>query len=73
MKKQMKKIGFAAIAVLFLAVTSCKKEECHECHYEDMDGQEVELGEKCDDALEQLEASGYAVNGTTYDVHCHEH
>ena len=36
-------------------------------------GPEVELGEKCDDALEELEASGYAVNGTTYEVHCHEH
>ena len=72
MKKQMKKIGFAATAVLFLAVTSCKKDECHECHY-DMNGSEVELGEKCGNELEELEASGYASNGTTYDVHCDEH
>jgi len=72
MKKKFLTIGLAASAVLVFGLTSCNKEECHECHYE-MDGQEVELGEKCDDALTELEASGYALNGTTYDVHCHEH
>lgn len=59
-------------ATIILAAASCKKEECHECHYE-MNGSEVELGEKCGDDLKSLEASGYTVNGTVYDVHCHEH
>ena len=56
-----------------LILTACKKEECHECHYEDASGAEVELGEKCGDDLESLEASGYNVGGTNYEVHCHEH
>ncbi len=60
------------ISVLTLAFTACKKEECHECHYE-KNGQEVELGEKCGDDLEAIEASGYNDGGTVYDVHCHEH
>ena len=59
-----------AASTLFLA--SCKKEECHECHYDGPSG-EVELGEKCGDELEALEASGYNSGGTTYEVHCHEH
>ena len=72
MKKQFLSIGLTACAVLFLTLTSCKKEECHECHYE-KNGAEVELGEKCDDDLSNLEANGIAVDGTVYDVHCHEH
>ena len=56
-----------------LILTACKKEECHECHYEDASGAEVELGEKCGDDLESLEASGYNAGGTNYEVHCHEH
>lgn len=59
-------------AILTLAVVSCKKDECHECHY-DKDGAEVELGEKCGSELEDLEKSGYTDNGTVYTVHCHEH
>lgn len=57
---------------IMLVFASCKKEECHECHY-DFNGQEVELGKKCGDDLEALEKSGYAVDGVTYEVHCHEH
>jgi hypothetical protein len=55
----------------FLAV-SCKKNKCAECHY-DKNDVEVELGEKCGDDLESLESSGYMVNDTLYEVHCHEH
>lgn len=62
-------IAVGAIALMF---TSCKKEECHECHY-DINGSQVELGKKCGDDLESLEKNGYAVDGTVYDVHCHEH
>jgi len=63
-------LGTIALLAIF---SSCKKEECHECHYEGAGGTEVELGEKCGDELEDLEASGYAVGGTVYEVHCHEH
>lgn len=55
-----------------LSLASCEK-SCHECHYDGPGGAEVELGEKCDDELEELENSGIAVDGTTYEVHCHEH
>lgn len=55
------------------ALSACKKTECHDCHYEDTSGAEVELGEKCDDELEQLEAGGIVVDGIQYEVHCHEH
>lgn len=61
------------VAIMLLAIsTSCKKNECHECHYE-KDGAEVEIGEKCGDELEAIEASGYNDNGTVYEVHCNEH
>lgn len=59
-------------AVIMLALASCKKEECHECHY-DFNGEEIELGKKCGDDLKAIEKSGYAVNGVTHEVHCHEH
>ena len=60
--------------VLFITlITSCNTSECHECHYEDENDQEVELGEYCDDELEAIEANGYNLNDTTYEVHCHEH
>jgi hypothetical protein len=53
-----------------MAVSCMKK--CHECHY-DLNGAEVEIGEYCGDELEAIEASGYAVNDTTFEVHCHGH
>lgn len=37
------------------------------------DGIEVELGEKCDDDLKNIEASGFNDGGVVYEVHCHEH
>lgn len=71
----MKKILMIAAFGLTTGLMSCHK--CHECHYEmeDSEGneEEVELGEYCDDELEDLEANGYTVDGTTYEVHCHEH
>lgn len=69
----MKNLGKFLVAGLVLAAFSCNKSECHECHYEDATGDEVELGEKCDDDLENLEANGYPVDDSTYTVHCHEH
>ncbi len=71
----MRKVRLMIGAFMFgaLVLVSCKKEECHECHYEDASGAEVELGEKCGDELEDIEASGINVGGTNYEVHCHEH
>lgn len=65
-------LGTIALLAVF-SFSSCKKEECHECHYDGPNGEEIELGEKCGDELEDLEASGYALNGTVYEVHCHGH
>ena len=70
MKKQFFVIGLALVA---MTAVSCKKESCHECHYDGANGEEVELGEKCGDELETLESNGYNLNGTNYVVHCHEH
>ena len=69
----MKKVSyFMAIALLSVGLNSCS-EDCHECHYENANNVEVELGEKCDDELTNLEAEGYTVDGVKYEVHCHEH
>jgi hypothetical protein len=66
-----------AILIMMLASVSllgaCKKDECHECHYEDDSNQKVELGMKCEEELESLEADGYTTGGKIYTVHCHEH
>lgn len=59
-----------AVVAAGVSVASCKK--CSECHYDGPNG-EVELGEKCDEELEDLEGSGMTVDGTTYEVHCHAH
>ena len=59
------------ISTALLAI-SCKRESCHECHY-DFKGAEVEIGEYCGDELEAVEADGYRVDTVTYEVHCHEH
>ena len=70
MKKSVIMLSFIALGAVTLS--ACGKSKCHECHYE-KDGQEIELGEKCGDDLEAIEASGYNDNGTVYEVHCHEH
>lgn len=67
----MKKVAF--IGLVALAAVACKKEECHDCHYDGPNGTEVELGNKCGDDLETLEKNGYNVDGTNYTVHCHAH
>lgn len=66
----MKTIFFVASATLALTISSCKK--CHECHYDSPSG-EVEIGEYCDDKLEEIEKSGYTVGDSVYTVHCEEH
>ena len=69
MKKSTRVLLPIAAGILFFA-TSCKKYE--ECHYDGPDG-EVEMGELCDEDLEDGEQNGIAVNDTIYEVHCHEH
>ena len=59
------------LIALGLTFTSCKKETCTTCHYDGPNG-EVELGEKCNEEIEDLERNGYVVNGQTYTVHCGE-
>jgi hypothetical protein len=59
------------LSASMMVVASCK-DHCHECHY-DLNGAEVEIGEYCGDELEAIEAGGFAVGDTTYEVHCHEH
>ncbi|MDP4684476.1 MAG: hypothetical protein NWS40_07285 [Crocinitomicaceae bacterium] len=70
MKKSISLVALALVASSILS--SCKKNQCTDCHYE-KNGLEVELGEKCGDDIEALEASGYNDGGTVYEVHCHEH
>lgn len=69
MKSKILTLGSFA---LFFSLASCHK-DCHECHYEDANDNEVELGEKCEDELETLEAEGITVDGVKYEVHCHGH
>lgn len=70
--KKVSVIFFFSSMVAGLSLASCKKNQCSECHY-DKNGAEIELGEKCGDELESLEAGGYMVNDTLYEVHCHGH
>lgn len=66
----LKSIFLVAISVTFY---SCKRDVCHDCHY-DKAGTEVEMGEYCGEALENLEATGTYTDSTgTYEVHCHGH
>ena len=65
--------AFMFAGVTSLLLVSCKKNKCTECHY-DKGNQEISLGEKCGDELEDLEEAGqYMVNDTLYTVHCGEH
>ena len=71
----MKKVVLSSAIALVTVFTmsSCNKNKCHECHY-DKAGAEIEMGEFCGDALEDLEALGTYTDSTgTYTVHCHEH
>lgn len=74
----MKKTSIVlGLSIILASLNSCKKNECHECHYEVVTNgveTEIELGEKCSSELEDLEANGFTTSdGTTYQVHCHEH
>ncbi|MFT4600123.1 MAG: hypothetical protein ACI857_000293 [Arenicella sp.] len=66
----MKKVGILAIIAIGFAVQSCNK--CQDCHY-DMNGEEVEIGELCDEELENAEANGYSLQDTVVTIHCEEH
>lgn len=66
----MKKFAFIGLGVIAFGFASCEK--CEDCHY-DMDGTEVEIGEICDEELEDAEANGYAVGDTVVTIHCEEH
>lgn len=82
----------AATLCLALAFTSCSSSdsvECHECHiaFDGPNGEiEVEIGEFCGTALEEVEAPGYSHTieltvvdgdtvpaGTYNEIHCEEH
>jgi hypothetical protein len=62
-------LGLAGTTLLF---TGCKKNKCAECHYE-LGATQVDIGEYCGEDLENIEASGYLVDSTVYEVHCGEH
>lgn len=66
MKKTMLMLLSSAFVFSFF---SCKKNQCADCHY-DKDGAEIEIGEKCGDEMESLEANGYTDSTGTYVVHC---
>lgn len=68
----MKKVTIV-LGIVCLAMVSCKKNKCAECHY-DKDGGEVEIGNYCGDEIENIEKSGYVdENGTLQTVYCGEH
>ena len=67
----MKKVSFIVLAVAGLSFASCEK--CQHCHYDDANGNEVEIGELCDEELEDAEANGYAIGDTLVTIHCEEH
>jgi hypothetical protein len=70
---QMKKsIFLAAMLVLIVGTSACKKNKCAECHYE-QGATQVDIGEYCGDDLKNIEASGYIVDSILYEVHCGEH
>lgn len=44
--KKISKLVVASAVISLAFITSCKKEKCSECHYDDAAGKEVELGAK---------------------------
>ncbi|MFM1894254.1 MAG: hypothetical protein RIQ90_1420 [Bacteroidota bacterium] len=67
----MKSISFVLLFPIgiLLSTASCNKNKCADCHY-DKAGAEIEIGEKCGDEMENLEANGYTDSTGTYVVHC---
>jgi hypothetical protein len=69
---KIKFLTFSALVVIL--IIGCKKDGCHECHYDGPSGQIIELGEFCGDSLETIEANGYTdTSGVNHVVHCHGH
>jgi hypothetical protein len=64
-----KLLFIALLGLMAGSFSACKKDKCEACHY-DKAGAEIELGEKCGDEMEGLEANGYTDSTGTYVVHC---
>jgi hypothetical protein len=64
-----KQMFIASLCLFALTFVSCNKNQCSNCHY-DKAGAEIELGEKCGNEMETLEANGYTDTTGTYTVHC---
>jgi hypothetical protein len=73
MKKSILVIAVIAIGISTFTTSCKKKEECHECHYDDDNNNTVDLGMKCGDDLATLERDGIVVDGKKHEVHCHDH
>jgi uncharacterized lipoprotein YehR (DUF1307 family) len=74
MKKSVKIFSAAVFMFASVALISCGKNKCEECHYELSNGSEVELGDYCGDDLKNIEKNGYTDStGTNYEVHCGGH
>lgn len=69
MKQKIGILGFSILTIL----SACKKNECHECHYENAQNEEIELGTYCGKDLENIEKNGISNSEGTFEVHCHEH
>lgn len=69
----MKKKFLLVVLPIITLIVSCKKNECHECHYETSQGTKVELGKYCGKDLENIEKNGISNSDGTFEVHCHEH
>lgn len=73
MKKSILTIAVIAFGFSVMTTSCKKKEECHECHYDDDNNAKVNLGIKCGTELETLEKDGVMVDGKKREVHCHDH
>ena len=64
-----KLVLLSVLCVAAFSLGACKKNKCADCHY-DKAGAEIELGEKCGDEMETLEANGYTDSTGNYIVNC---
>ncbi len=88
-KRNLVSIGALSVMLVFTSCSKSDSVECHECHiaFDGPDGEiEVEIGEFCGTALEDVEAPGYSHTieltvvdgdtvpaGTYNEIHCEEH
>ena len=90
-KRNLLIAGTLCIALAFTSCSKDEKVECHECHiaFDGPNGEiEVEIGEFCGTALEDVEAPGYSYDltedyisadgdtvpaGAYSEIHCEEH